>query len=62
MLGATPRIHRSGRQDKDFYERMWHSSLQTTGQWQGEIWNRRKNGETHPAWRTSARCATPTAR
>ena len=48
-LGATPRIHRSGRQDKDFYERMWHS-LQTTGQWQGEIWNRRKNGETYPAW------------
>ena len=25
-------------------------SLQTTGQWQGEIWNRRKNGETYPAW------------
>jgi len=48
-LGATPRIHRSGRQDERFYERMWHS-LQTTGQWQGEIWNRRKNGQTYPAW------------
>ena len=30
---------------------MWDSILQT-GAWQGEIWNRRKNGEVYPEWLT----------
>ena len=47
LLGKTPRIFQSGRHDKGFYEAMW-SAVQQTGHWQGEIWNRRKNGEVFP--------------
>lgn len=47
LLGKTPRIFKSGRHDKGFYEAMW-STVQQTGHWQGEIWNRRKNGEVFP--------------
>ena len=48
-LGGNPRLLASGRHDKAFYERMWQS-LSDTGQWQGEIWNRRKGGEVYPEW------------
>ena len=47
LLGKTPRVFKSGRHDKAFYEAMW-SALTETGYWQGEIWNRRKNGEIFP--------------
>lgn len=49
VIGKNPRLHQSGRHDTAFYARMW-DSLQRTGQWRGEIWNRRKNGEIYPAW------------
>ncbi|HLF97396.1 MAG TPA: EAL domain-containing protein, partial [Methylococcaceae bacterium] len=51
VIGRNPRILKSGRHDEAFYQAMWHS-LTTTGQWQGEIWNRRKNGEIYPEWLT----------
>lgn len=47
MLGQTPRMFKSGRHDKAFYDDMW-ASMHATGHWQGEIWNRRKNGEVFP--------------
>ena len=47
LLGKTPRVFKSGRHDKAFYEAMW-TALTETGYWQGEIWNRRKNGEIFP--------------
>lgn len=47
VLGKTPRILQSGRQDKAFYEAM-RAQLDATRYWQGEIWNRRKNGEVYP--------------
>ncbi|OIR17622.1 cyclic di-GMP phosphodiesterase Gmr [mine drainage metagenome] len=47
VIGENPRILSSGRHDADYYNRMW-STLLKTGSWQGEIWNRRKNGEIHP--------------
>lgn len=47
ILGATPRLFKSGRHDADFYKRMWEA-VNTQGSWQGEIWNRRKNGEIYP--------------
>ncbi|WKJ92084.1 EAL domain-containing protein [Methylomonas montana] len=50
-LGQNPKILSSGRHDKAFYQTMW-ASLNTTGKWQGEIWNRRKNGEIFPEWLT----------
>ncbi|BAP88245.1 diguanylate cyclase/phosphodiesterase with PAS/PAC sensor [Burkholderiales bacterium GJ-E10] len=47
-IGRTPRIFSSGRHDQRYYKDMWER-LQETGRWEGEIWNRRKNGETYPA-------------
>ena len=51
VLGQNPSILHSGRQKKDFYQSMW-ASIKAEGFWQGEIWNRRKNGETYPEWLT----------
>jgi len=39
------------RQDRAFYAALWQS-LNATGRWQGEIWNRRKSGEIYPEWLT----------
>jgi len=49
VIGKNPSILRSGRQDRAFYQAMWHS-LTTTGHWEGEIWNRHKNGEIYAEW------------
>ncbi|MDP3037105.1 MAG: PAS domain S-box protein, partial [Rhodocyclaceae bacterium] len=46
-IGQDARLLKSGRHDLPFYQEMWHA-LETTGRWQGEIWNRRKNGEEYP--------------
>jgi diguanylate cyclase (GGDEF)-like protein/PAS domain S-box-containing protein len=46
-LGRNPRILKSDRHDAAFYEQMWQSLL-AQGTWEGEIWNRRKNGEAYP--------------
>lgn len=43
VVGKTPSILRSGRQDAAFYAGMWHS-LRTSGGWTGIVWNRRKDG------------------
>ncbi len=50
-LGQTPRLLQSGRHDKEFYTAMW-ADIGTKGTWQGEVWNRRKNGEVFPEWLT----------
>lgn len=49
IIGQTPRLFRSGRHDAAFYRAMW-DSINRTGSWQGEIWDRRKNGEVYPKW------------
>ncbi len=49
VVGRTHRILKSGRQRESFYVDMWHSLL-AEGAWQGEIWNRRKDGEAYPEW------------
>ncbi len=49
VLGKDPKILNSGRNDKHFYQEMW-DCLNHNGYWQGEIWNRRKNGEIYPEW------------
>ena len=51
VLGRNPRFLKSGRQDALYFRNMW-ASLLSCGHWSGEIWNRRKNGEIHPAWIT----------
>ncbi|MFG1478102.1 EAL domain-containing protein [Xanthobacter sp. V4C-4] len=44
VLGKNMHVMRSGRHDAYFYQQMWHA-IRDNGSWQGEIWNRRKNGE-----------------
>ncbi|MBF0244988.1 MAG: EAL domain-containing protein [Planctomycetes bacterium] len=46
VIGQNPRILRSGRHDDEFYSTMWDSLL-SDGYWEGEIWNRRKDGEVY---------------
>ncbi|GAB4272604.1 MAG: hypothetical protein Kow0065_21770 [Methylomicrobium sp.] len=51
VLGKTPAVLQSGEHDAAFYEAMW-DSIRTRGQWQGEIWNRKKDGGLYPEWLT----------
>ena len=49
VMGRNPRMLKSGRHGEDFYRAMWED-IEDWGQWQGEIWNRRKTGELYPEW------------
>ncbi|MGZ4995705.1 MAG: EAL domain-containing protein, partial [Methylobacter sp.] len=49
VIGRNPNFLSSGQHDKAFYDAMWES-INRTDAWQGEIWNRRKNGEVFPEW------------
>ena len=49
VLGRNPRFLQSGRHDKQFFTALWNG-LKQQKTWQGEIWNRRKNGEIYPEW------------
>ena len=46
-LGQNPRILSSGHHDASYYRAMW-KSVRTLGHWQGELWNRRKDGNIYP--------------
>ncbi len=49
VCGKNPRVLSSGRQDKEFYKKLW-ASLKEKGFWEGEIWNRRKSGDFFAEW------------
>jgi len=49
VRGKNPHMLSSGREDLNFYQKMWRD-IETNGHWEGEIWNRRKNGEVYPEW------------
>lgn len=51
VIGRNPRMLQSGRQSKQFYRDMW-DTIYRTGRWQGEIWNRHKEGHIYPEWLT----------
>lgn len=51
VIGKSPKIFSSGRQDASFYASMWQR-VNSTGTWEGEIWNRCKNGEIYPQYMT----------
>ncbi|MBF0454458.1 MAG: EAL domain-containing protein [Magnetococcales bacterium] len=51
VLGKNPNIAQSGRHDKKFYEAMWQE-LSLHGCWEGEIWDRKKDGTVFPKWLT----------
>jgi PAS domain S-box-containing protein len=47
VIGKSPRILNSGRHDKAFFAEMWQTLL-SQGRWDGEIWNRHKDGQVYP--------------
>lgn len=47
VLGSNPKLLASGMHDSRFYQEMW-DTVHQTGSWQGELWNKRKNGEIYP--------------
>jgi diguanylate cyclase (GGDEF)-like protein/PAS domain S-box-containing protein len=49
VTGHKPQVLSSGVHDAEFYDDLW-ASLDANGAWEGEIWNRRKNGEVYPEW------------
>ncbi|MCS7461524.1 MFS transporter [Paenibacillus doosanensis] len=51
VIGKTPSLLKSGKQDRHFYNAMW-DSIRALGFWQGEIWNRKKNGDIYLEWLT----------
>ena len=51
LLGQMPRLLHSGHHDAGFYRQLWQS-VEESGRWQGEIWNRHKDGSAAPAWLT----------
>ncbi|MBB6289661.1 MULTISPECIES: phosphodiesterase DibA [unclassified Pseudomonas] len=51
VMGQQPSLFKSGRHSSNFYQQMFQT-LEHTGEWSGEIWNRRKSGEIYPQWQT----------
>ncbi len=49
VIGKNPSMLQSGRHDKAYYESIYRA-LETNGTWEGEIWNRRKDGEAYAEW------------
>ena len=49
VVGKTPSVLASGLHDARFFRAMW-KTIERTGGWQGEVWDRRKNGEVYPTW------------
>jgi diguanylate cyclase (GGDEF)-like protein/PAS domain S-box-containing protein len=50
-VGQTPGLLASGRHNEAFYAAMW-TTIHQAGGWQGEVWDKRKNGEVYPKWLT----------
>jgi diguanylate cyclase (GGDEF)-like protein/PAS domain S-box-containing protein len=51
VIGKNRNLLHSGRHAEEFFEEQ-RRELARSGRWQGEVWNRRKNGETYPEWQT----------
>jgi diguanylate cyclase (GGDEF)-like protein/PAS domain S-box-containing protein len=49
VTGKNSALLGSGLHDRAFFAAMYER-LEQVGVWQGEIWNRRKNGEVYPQW------------
>ena len=58
VVGKTPRVLASGRHDPEFYREMWRT-LARDKYWQGEIWNRCKDGRVVPTWQAISAVTTP---
>jgi diguanylate cyclase (GGDEF)-like protein/PAS domain S-box-containing protein len=60
-VGQTPALLKSGRHDRAYYQRMW-DTLKQKKYWQGQIWNRRKNGKIYADWQTISAVTAPDGR
>ncbi len=49
VIGQTPALLRSGQHDMAFYQHMWRA-IHEQGKWEGEIWNKTKDGTVYPEW------------
>lgn len=49
VLNVKTSAFKSGKHDKEFYKNMWQT-IEVYGNWQGEIWDRKKTGEFYPKW------------
>ena len=49
IIGKSPRLLRATRKDENRYDAMWQTVLKK-GHWRGELWRRKKSGETYPEW------------
>ncbi|BAP89065.1 diguanylate cyclase/phosphodiesterase with PAS/PAC sensor [Burkholderiales bacterium GJ-E10] len=49
VVGKNPRLLQSGQHDPGFYAKMWER-IHDSGHWQGEVWDRHKNGSVYPKW------------
>ena len=49
VVGKNPKVMKSGRHKKEFYQKLWNEVV-NKGHWQGEMWDRRKNGELFAKW------------
>jgi PAS domain S-box-containing protein len=49
LIGENPRLFKSNVHNSEFYEKMWFELIEY-GYWEGEIWDKRKNGELYPKW------------
>ena len=54
VMGRNPSLLKSGRHGPDFYREMW-DALNRSGHWEGEIWNRYKNGDIRVEWLSIAK-------
>lgn len=51
VFGKNPSHLKSGRHDVAFYQKLW-MKIEENGYWEGELWDRRKNGEAYPSWQS----------
>ncbi len=61
VLGRNPSMLQSGRHPASFYAEMWER-VRSHGNWQGEVWDRRKNGVIFPKWLTISSVRDPHGR
>ena len=54
LLGQPTSVLQSGRHGPDFYDAMWQA-IDTLGHWQGQIWDRRRDGTLFAAYLTITR-------
>ncbi|MBF0127205.1 MAG: diguanylate cyclase, partial [Magnetococcales bacterium] len=61
VVGRNMSLLKSGQHTKEFYAKFWQT-LETVGQWQGEFYNRRKDGTVYPQWANISAIFDPSGR